>query len=183
MEEQEEVFYSKRKFIIEFNDFSGENYERFLEEANNSIEHPFRDFHLASNGGKPYFINPIKKILEEGDFTMTGYSHLFSAGFLLYMYTDVEKVILENTVGAFHYPILSGVTLNNNNTLNVSSKLDKFMYDSEVYNVDFFRELLGITNAQHKKLEASADEWLIYDYKKMRKLSDKSLRLLEQFKK
>lgn len=182
MEENIQEIYSKRKFVIEFNDFSPENYDKFIVDVNESIEHPFRELLLSSNGGNPVFIDPMKDVLEKGDFTITGFSHLFSAGFILYMYADVEKTVLDHTTGAFHYPTMHNVHLNHDKSIRFSDKLDKFLHEKEVYNVDFFRELLNITNAQHKKLTSSVDEWLIYDSKQMRKLTDRSLRLLEKYK-
>ena len=177
MEETKEI-YSERKYIIEFNHFTDDAYDNFIKQANESIEQPYRELLLSSNGGSPYFINSMKRVLEKGDFSMVGYDRLFSAGFLLFMYTDVEKTVLKDTISGFHYPSMVGIETNPNNSIYASTKLEKTMQEREVYDVDFFRDLLKITNNQHKKLMSSKDEWLIFDYKQTQKLADKSRKML-----
>jgi len=179
-EEGVQMFTSERKFIIEFEDFEQENYENFVRQVNDSIDQPFRDLFLSSNGGNLFLVEPMKRILEKGDFSITGYSHLLSAGFILYMYTNVEKEILPGTTGAFHFPYYRNQVLNHDKTLHYHSKIDEIIMQKEAYNADFFQELLDITNAKRKKLEANLNEWLIYDDKKLRKLSEKSLKMLNR---
>lgn len=181
MTEQEEI-YSERKHIIEFGDFNEENYMDFLKEANASIEYPYRELLISSNGGNMIYVDPMKHVLEKGDFTITAYSHIISAGFILFMVTEVPKTVLRGTTGAFHFPFLNGVALNANNTLHIETKLQKEIYEKESYASDFFQELLGITNVKRKKLESNIDEYLIYDDKQLQKLADKSLLLLEKYK-
>ena len=182
MEEEREEFFSERKFIIDFDSFDKESYEEFYTKVNDSIEIPYRDLYLCSYGGSTMFIDPIKDILEKGDFTITAYSHIVSSGFLLYMYTNVPKRVLRGTTGAFHLPFQDGALILENGRVHHQTKIEKILMEKESYAVDFFQELLDITNAKRKKLESGIDEWLFFDDKKLQKLSDKSLKLLEKYK-
>ena len=172
----EEYLANIRPYSMDFGEFNKENYRNFLEEINNTNHIVNRDFYLDSNGGNASYINPMKRVIEKGDLKLIASDRIISAAFLLFLSTKVDKEILHNTYGMFHYPYPIGQRLNPNFTPQADSEIEKALLKKDYHDKKFFKELLEIDKETDKMLMKGGE--LVYNTAQLKKLLKKSNQML-----
>jgi len=177
-----EYIHFTRPEYLYYRDFNEEGLANFLGHLNATRETPKRTVYLDSGGGAVSCIHPVIDAIEEGQCDLIACNKIYSAAFMVFFATNVEKRILPGTIGMFHYPFIPSATLKPDYTINIGeNKLDKLEHKLVVPFNKYFKELLGITKEKHKELLKGGE--LIYEYKDLVKLLKKSKELLAKYKK
>ena len=170
----EEYIQQCRPYNINFTeDISEESFLKFSKEVNDTNHILKRDLILSSFGGSARFIEPMSKIIEDGQINMFANFYICSAAFIIFFGTNTERQIMKNTVGMFHYPYINGAALTPDNKIRSESEFDKLFYEkTKKYDEKFFKELLEIDSKTHKMLKEGGE--LVYNESQMKKLLKKS---------
>jgi len=161
---------------ILFGEFSDENYLGLVHDLNTSKDFLNRQIYLQSYGGVATLITPIKNMIEESGVKLVASQYIASCAFILFFTSFVRKEILDDTLGMFHYPYYMGATVHPNDAIKFNSAFEKFQYDGYDFGVKFMRELLNITDKQHKMLLKGGE--LCFTTKELKKLLKKSNKML-----
>lgn len=177
-----DYIYSTRSENILLGEYDETALFNFIEDLNKSIGTPRRTVYISSTGGYLDWVNIIIDALERGECELVATNRIYSAAFLTFFGTDVERRILPGTVGMFHYPFIARAKLHPDNTFDRgNSELAKLESTMKIPYEEYFRELLGIDKQKHKELLKGGE--LIYKYKDLKKLLKKSKKLLAKYKK
>lgn len=167
--------------FLKIGDYEQDALDSFLIDLNASRQIPKKLVYLDSNGGYTDFINPIIDALEATDCELIATNKIYSSAFITFFAANVNKRVLPNTIGMFHYPSMFGTDLNPNNTPRLkNSELGKALLEFGYPYREFFEELLEIDRKKHKKLMDGAE--LVYKYADLIKLLEKSEDLLVRYK-
>jgi len=168
--------------ILTFEDFTIEGYQKIIYDINESKDFINRELYLSSSGGFTRFISPIKNIIESSNIKVIANDHIHSSAFMLFFATNTEREVLDDTVGMFHYPYLSEVSLLPNNSIRLdgNDKLSKLNTEFRLPFQEYFNELLGITKKVHNRLLKGDD--LVYRTEDLRKLLAKSEKIFGRLK-
>lgn len=162
-------------------DYEKEALENLLIDLNASRQVPKKIIYLDSNGGYTDFIHPIIDAIEMQPCELVATNKIYSSAFITFFAANVDKRILPDTIGMFHYPAMFSTDLNPNNTPRLkNSKLGKAILEFGYPYREYFEELLEIDKKRHKKL-MDGDE-LVYKYKDLQKLLEKSKKILASYK-
>ena len=161
---------------ITFGEFTEENYHNLVHDLNTSKDYLVRNIYLRSYGGNASLISPMKNVVEEAGVKLIASQYIASAAFILFFTSRVNKEILDDTLGMFHYPYYVNATVNPNDNIKFHSKFEKFQHENYDFGVEFMRELLGITDKQHKMLLKGGE--LCFKTKELRKILKKSKKML-----
>jgi hypothetical protein len=162
-----------RPHIIGFEDFNDKEFDRFVQNINETNHLPNRQVFLKSYGGSADLISAFIEIVKNSQAKLVADSRIYSAGFISFFQANVERKILNSTVGMFHYPYLPSARLTPDNKLHVHTKLDDFLLKkAKWYDEKYFKELLEITTPMHKDLKEGGQ--LVYGTRDLRKILKKS---------
>lgn len=171
-----------RPDYITLGDYEEGELGNFLGNLNETRTVPKRVVFLSSTGGFLDFVHIIIDALETADCELVACNRIYSAAFLTFFASDIDRRILPDTIGMFHYPYRIGATLRPDNVAKLSDEaLDKLELKLKIPYEEYFKELLGIDKKKHKELLKGGE--LIYDYKGLQKLLKKSKKLLAKYKK
>jgi len=174
----EEITEMSIPHTIHIGDFEEDALLEFTRDINEAKEYLRKDVYINSRGGYVNMIAPMKDMLESNKANLIATTNIYSAGFILFFTTKVNREILDGTLGMFHYPFLPMAKLLPDNRVDTrDSKLMELEMKLRIPYEEYLKELLGITKTKHKALLKG--EEMVYETKELRKLLEKSNKMLD----
>ena len=172
----EQFIAEQRPYVIPLGAITDKSYANFIHHVNDTNDILRRQVILDSPGGNATLINSIIHTVENNHLELVASSTIASAAFVIFFKSDVEKIVLDNTMGLFHYTWYNGASVGPDFKMVIDEESEKFFIEKGFCDEEFFKELLEIDKKKHKMLLKGGE--LLYNSEQLRELIVKADKLL-----